>query len=461
MGHSRLAGAGVDGPQRPRHGGDGLHRGADPQHLTGAHPTLGPAGTARHASDPANLAVGRHDLVVRQAAAGPGQLEAVADLDPLDRLDAHQRPGELGIEPPVAHHVRAEARRHAPGDHLDHAAQRVAGLLAVLHLGQHQRGRVSGSKQRSGSSSIVGRSAYVGSRPAGVRIGPSSTTWLRISTPIRLPQERGRHRRDRHPGGGLPRAGPFEDRPGLVEVVLLHARPGRHARAAAGSAGRCGPARPEPPPDTGSADITVSHLGHSVLPIWIAIGPPWVSSVPDPAEDRHGVGLELHPRAATESEPAPSERRGDVVGRDPDMSRHPFEGGDERGPVGLTSGQPSEHGGQSVTRGEAGASPSAGQRAPTSSHRIAQMRAQQAQTTLVFAPHRPDARPAGPNHPVFAPHRPDASRTGPIHPRAQALTRRSSPSASRPAASMISGRGDGRSSARIGAPPGGRAGRAR
>src|SRR6478672_896904 len=28
---------------------------------------------------------------------------------------------------------------------------------------------------------------------------------------------------------------------------------------------------------TGSADITVSHLGHSVLPTWIAIGPPWDS----------------------------------------------------------------------------------------------------------------------------------------------------------------------------------------
>jgi hypothetical protein len=27
---------------------------------------------------------------------------------------------------------------------------------------------------------------------------------------------------------------------------------------------------------TGSADITFSHLGHSVLPTWIATGPPWV-----------------------------------------------------------------------------------------------------------------------------------------------------------------------------------------
>ena len=28
---------------------------------------------------------------------------------------------------------------------------------------------------------------------------------------------------------------------------------------------------------TGSADMTFSHLGHSVLPTWMATGPPWVS----------------------------------------------------------------------------------------------------------------------------------------------------------------------------------------
>ena len=36
---------------------------------------------------------------------------------------------------------------------------------------------------------------------------------------------------------------------------------------------------------TGSADITLSHLGHSVLPTWMAIGPALRLAVPDAADD--------------------------------------------------------------------------------------------------------------------------------------------------------------------------------
>ena len=59
-------------------------------------------------------------------AAQPREREAVADLDALDRLDAHQRRGEPRVEAVVLARVRAEARRNAGRAHLDDAAERVA-----------------------------------------------------------------------------------------------------------------------------------------------------------------------------------------------------------------------------------------------------------------------------------------------------------------------------------------------
>ena len=62
----------------------------------------------------------------------PGEREAVADLDALHRLDAHQRRGEPCVEPVVLARVRAEARRHAGRAHLDDAAERVAVLARLV-----------------------------------------------------------------------------------------------------------------------------------------------------------------------------------------------------------------------------------------------------------------------------------------------------------------------------------------
>ena len=187
-----------------------------------------------------------HDLVVRRAAAGPGQGEAVADLDALDRLDAHQRAGQPRVQPAVPVHVRAQTRRQSPDHHLDHAAEGVAVLLGRLDLGDHRRARVA---VEAAHRVVVDRVQVVegaAARPAGAATVPSSTTWLSTVTPNACCRKLLGHPAERDPGGGLPGAGPLQDRPGLVEVVLLHARPGRRARAAAGSAGRCGPDRPAP-----------------------------------------------------------------------------------------------------------------------------------------------------------------------------------------------------------------------
>ena len=63
---------------------------------------------------------------------------------------------------------------------------------------------------------------------------------------------------------------------------------------------------------TGSADITVSHFGHSVLPTRTATGPPIVHAVPHAAGELDLVLLELHPRAAAVAEPAAGELGGDA-----------------------------------------------------------------------------------------------------------------------------------------------------
>src|SRR5690606_23264299 len=83
-----LAGGDVDGAQRVRHGRDRLHAGADAQHGAGGHAALRAAGAVGAAGD---AVVGLEQLVMRGGAAAAGGLEAVADLDPLDGLDAHQR----------------------------------------------------------------------------------------------------------------------------------------------------------------------------------------------------------------------------------------------------------------------------------------------------------------------------------------------------------------------------------
>ena len=100
-----LAGGHVDGGQRARHRRDRLHRRPHPHRLAVGHPALEAAGPVRRAHHA--VGAGIH-LVVRDAAAAARGLEAVADLDALDRLDAHQRAGQPAVEAVVAAGERAE-----------------------------------------------------------------------------------------------------------------------------------------------------------------------------------------------------------------------------------------------------------------------------------------------------------------------------------------------------------------
>ena len=100
----------------------------------------------------------------------------------------------------------------------------------------------------------------------------------------------------------------------------------------------------------GRRDITVSHFGHSVLPIRMATGPPSVAPVPDAAEQLDLVPLERHPGAAAVAGAPAGERVGDVVGGDPDAGRQPLQHGDQRRAVRLPCGQPAQHGDHDFTR---------------------------------------------------------------------------------------------------------------
>ena len=90
--------------------------------------------------------------------------------------------------------------------------------------------------------------------------------------------------------------------------------------------------------------MTVSHFGHSVLPIWIAIGPPMRAAVPDAADERDLVLLERHPGAAAVAEPAAGELGVDV-GRSctSTPAGSPSRIADQLLAVRLTCGQPAQH----------------------------------------------------------------------------------------------------------------------
>ena len=158
----------------------------------------------------------------------------------------------------------------------------------------------------------------------------------------RLPQERPGDGSGGDAGGGLAGAGALEHGAGVVEAVLEHAGvvgvagPRAGERRVAGDVLELGRV-------DGSAAITVSHFGHSVLPTSIAIGPPSVTPCRTPAEHRDLVLLELHPGAAAVAEPAAGQLPRDLVGGDVDAGDHAFDHGHQRAAVGFTSSGPSQH----------------------------------------------------------------------------------------------------------------------
>ena len=164
----------------------------------------------------------------------PGDLEAVADLDALDRLDAHQRLGQQGVELAVPVHVAAEPDRHAVGEHLDDAAERVAVLGRRLDLLDH---RLLGRGVEAAHLGVVdalevgrrraARSDFDRHRAHLDHVATAPSTPMCASSALA-------QRAGRDPGRRLARRGPLEHVAGVVEAVLLHAGQVGVARAGAG-----------------------------------------------------------------------------------------------------------------------------------------------------------------------------------------------------------------------------------
>ena len=82
--------------------------------------------------------------------------EAGADLDALDRVDAHQRGGEIAVE--LAVDRRAEPGGHALGHHLDDRADRRAALADVVEIALEELAACSASGQKNGLRSTSSQS---------------------------------------------------------------------------------------------------------------------------------------------------------------------------------------------------------------------------------------------------------------------------------------------------------------
>ena len=91
-------------------------------------PRMPPAWLVRNAGSPSCMRISSAFSSPLIAAVG----EAVADLDALHGVDAHQRLGEVGVELVVDR--LAEADRHARGHDLDHRAARAAALAHVVEI---------------------------------------------------------------------------------------------------------------------------------------------------------------------------------------------------------------------------------------------------------------------------------------------------------------------------------------
>ncbi len=270
----------------------------------------------------------------------PRQVEAVTDLDALDRLDAHEGGGQPGVQTPVPVDVRAEAHGHAVRQHLDHAAEGVAVLVGLVDLGHHRLARV-----RVQAAHRVGvQLLHVG----GLRVDPVRGLGRGQLDDVRDDLDAGRLLEEGtgdgpqgDPGGGLAGGGALQDRAGLVEAVLLH--PGEVGVAGAGTGQRR---------VTGQRGqlLRVHRVGrHHLLPL----GPLGVAdhhrhrraqrqAVPHSAQERDLVLLELHPGTAAVAEPAPGQGVRHHLRGDRDSGRKALQRRHECGAVRLPRRQPAQ-----------------------------------------------------------------------------------------------------------------------
>ena len=194
--HLGFVAVAIDGLARGQDRRGRLDRKAHHDRLAGRDAAEDAAGVV---GEKARLAVVAHPhlvgvLLARERGGG----KARADLDALDRVDAHQRAGEIAVE--LAVDRRAEARRHAFGHHLDDGADRRALLAhAVEKVGEARRRLGVGTEER-----IV---LDLGPIPARAIDRRASPIWISARAHVEAGHDLARDGAGRHPHRGLARRG--------------------------------------------------------------------------------------------------------------------------------------------------------------------------------------------------------------------------------------------------------------
>ena len=307
---------------------------AHDEQLARRHPALDTAGEGRVASVRAGGLVPA-DGVVGGAAASGGDVEAVAELDALDGLDAHHRLGEQAVELAIPVDVAAEPDGHAVGEHLDHPAERVAVLGGRLDLRDHRLGAagIEAAHRRVVDRARGRRESAV---TAELRASPICTTWEMTSMPI-------------------VRSSSLATAPAATRAAVSLALARSSTSRASSNPYFCIPARSAWPGRTwvsgasvapGAGDISACHLSlrfHSVLAISMATGDPSVRPWRTPPMQRQLVDLEALARPAAEAEPAPGQLALDVLDGDGQAGRQTFDDDHEPLAVGLSRSQEPQH----------------------------------------------------------------------------------------------------------------------
>src|SRR5512143_810452 len=120
--------------------GDGLHSRSQHNVLAIAHAPLDAACHVRLAVESGLPAP--HDLVVHQGARAVRHPEAGADLDALDRLDAHDYGSKPAVQLPVPVGMAAEPYGNAGDDQFENTTQGVPGGFHLIDLPHHPLFRI-------------------------------------------------------------------------------------------------------------------------------------------------------------------------------------------------------------------------------------------------------------------------------------------------------------------------------
>ena len=140
--------------------------------------------------------------------------EARTDLDPLHRVDAHQRMGQVGVQ--TVEHGLSEARRDSGGHHRHPGAHRVARLAQGVHVGLQLRDLARVGKEEG---VLLHRLPVEALGADGTQLGDVAAH----AHAEPLPEILLRDRPGRHPRGRLPRGRP-PAAPVVPQAVLLLVR---------------------------------------------------------------------------------------------------------------------------------------------------------------------------------------------------------------------------------------------